>query len=607
MSASTQKAASISVVNLQGLKGLQEMNNIPKVLVPDVFSGECKKLWSFLTKLNLYIGFNQKKFSFKMDKGLYTVAYLKDAVFDWVNSKLHEFLDKSPKKWDTNKESIFGDFKKFKKELWKAFEVVDEKRAVKQQLHTLKMDKSAAKYSVKFQCITALTDWDDDALVSQYYWELSEGIKDEIAWRDCSEELQEIIDTFINIDSWQWEQWMEKMGPYTASRMWGQQFTTRMWEDLMDLNNIEKRNQKLWARPVEHGHYDRQPTKPHTWWAETCECYNCGKPEHLARDCRKPQQQRKDVAAMNTTVVHDCLSWTACYDDNCFVHMSSKDRARWWPQWPKKGQDDYAMMSGLKGLAILEKVVRDDMNKIEETDTHGTQKEGTAEAQDLEDLTWMYLDLDADPEDVDNWEINMGLKQGYEHPENRCLEWCEHLLEEQQQTLQEEVTTIKQHEVETAAVQLEELMTTVWLTIWDQGMPEWPRKGHGIEICLPTDYATPTGEHWMHTGGYMPPEFLNKVKALENLIQRKYNQYKVYWHPEQIIRKGSDDYAKLITTNEEPAWFKELRREFTKPQDQFNEPLREFNELWSTGRAQGTSTEAKSLEESKNLKLSQWD
>ena len=128
---STQKAAFISVVNLQDLKGLQEMNNILKVLVSDVFSEEYRKLQSFLTKLNLYIGFNQKKFNFKMNKDLYTVVYFKDAAFNWVNLKLHEFLDKTSKKQDINKESIFGDFKKFKEELWRAFEVINEKRAVK--------------------------------------------------------------------------------------------------------------------------------------------------------------------------------------------------------------------------------------------------------------------------------------------------------------------------------------------------------------------------------------------------------------------------------------------------------------------------------------------
>ncbi len=67
------------------------------------------------------------------------------------------------------------------------------------------MNKLAVKYSVKFQHIMILTDWDDDILISQYYWELSENIKDKIVWRDCFKELQEMIDIFINIDSWQWK------------------------------------------------------------------------------------------------------------------------------------------------------------------------------------------------------------------------------------------------------------------------------------------------------------------------------------------------------------------------------------------------------------------
>ncbi len=116
-----------------------------------------------------------------MNKDLYTVVYLKDTTFNWVNFKLHEFLDKSSKKQDINEELIFNDFKKFKKELWKTFEVINEKRAVKQWFYTLKMNKSAVKYLMKFQCIAALTDWNNDVLVLQYYWELSKDIKDKIA------------------------------------------------------------------------------------------------------------------------------------------------------------------------------------------------------------------------------------------------------------------------------------------------------------------------------------------------------------------------------------------------------------------------------------------
>jgi hypothetical protein len=126
MSASTQKAASTSQVNLQGAR---TMDTVPKVPPPDAFTDERGKLRGFLAKLELYIEFNQAKFTTEMDKGLYTVAYLKDAAFDWVDPKLHEFLEKSVREREADKESVFGNFKKFKEELRKAFGVVDEKRA----------------------------------------------------------------------------------------------------------------------------------------------------------------------------------------------------------------------------------------------------------------------------------------------------------------------------------------------------------------------------------------------------------------------------------------------------------------------------------------------
>ncbi len=54
-------------------------------------------------------------------------------------------------------------------------------------------------------------------------------------------------------------------------------------------------------------------------------------------------------------------------------------------------------------------------------------------------------------------------------------------------------------------------------------MSEQLKKDYEIEICLFTDYVMLTEECWMHTEEYMSSEFLNKVKALENLIQHKYD------------------------------------------------------------------------------------
>jgi len=114
MTISAQKSALTSQVNLQGL---QQMINVLKVPAPDAFTDKKGKLWAFLIKLKLYIEFNQAKFRSEMNKGLFTVLYLKNAAFNWVNLKLHEFLDKTLKKQMNDKKFIFSDYKKFKDEL----------------------------------------------------------------------------------------------------------------------------------------------------------------------------------------------------------------------------------------------------------------------------------------------------------------------------------------------------------------------------------------------------------------------------------------------------------------------------------------------------------
>jgi len=239
MAISAQKSASTSQVNLQGL---QQMIDVLKVLTLNVFTGEREKLQAFLIKLKLYIEFNQTKFRFKMNKGLFTVSYLKNAAFSWVDLKLHEFLDKTSKKQMNNKKFIFDNYKKFKNELQRAFKIVDKKQAAERQLHILKMNKLTVKYAAKFQRIAALMDWDDDALVLQYYWGLNKTIKDEIVRMNWPEELQNMINTFINIDSCQWK-WRMKHTEHYTSKMWERHYILRRG-DPMNLNTIEKHHEQ---------------------------------------------------------------------------------------------------------------------------------------------------------------------------------------------------------------------------------------------------------------------------------------------------------------------------------------------------------------------------
>ena len=47
---------------------------------------------------------------------------------------------------------------------------------------------------------------------------------------------------------------------------------------------------------------------------------------------------RREDAILKERREHGLLSWTACYDDGCLVHVSEKDGASWYPRKPKKNK-----------------------------------------------------------------------------------------------------------------------------------------------------------------------------------------------------------------------------------------------------------------------------
>jgi len=96
---------------------------------------------------------------------------------------------------------IFDNYEKFKEKLWWVFEIVDEKWAAKQCIYILQQNELVIKYSTEFQWIAILTEWNDETFTSQYYWGLKDTIKDEIVRMNRLENLQKMIDVFININS----------------------------------------------------------------------------------------------------------------------------------------------------------------------------------------------------------------------------------------------------------------------------------------------------------------------------------------------------------------------------------------------------------------------
>ena len=375
-----------------------EKSETPEVKVLNLYYEECDKLHSYIAQLKLYIEFNGWKFSGDQDKTLFDISQLRDTAFNWADPTLIKFLKKDVKgKWADD--SFISDYAQYKVEIKKMFGIVNEWEAAEWKLHTLRQDGSAVTYAAEFQWITALTEWEDLFLNSMFYWGLKEAIKNEISRSDRPEELQDLINKAISIDGWMHEHqmkrkkyqcsWIRSTPRYTECRYYADPMNIDVYDKQEWISVRDKKfraNTGQWYDQARgnSGQRQSQPSKIYGLCneSETQKCYNCGKPGHLARNC-KQLKKRHEIKAF-AAILHNTLSWTACYDDMCWVHQSDKNNSGWYPQQNKQkkkceGYDTTDLP--IKELNTLEKSVTPDMStevRIEETDIWEIQANNNA-------------------------------------------------------------------------------------------------------------------------------------------------------------------------------------------------------------------------------------
>lgn len=101
-----------------------------------------------------------------------------------------------------SKAPFFSSFTLFSAELHKIFDQPVQGKEVSRRLLTLKQGSSSvAEFAIKFKILAAETGWGEAALHRVFAQGLAENIQDEIAARDDTSSLEELISLAIRLDN----------------------------------------------------------------------------------------------------------------------------------------------------------------------------------------------------------------------------------------------------------------------------------------------------------------------------------------------------------------------------------------------------------------------
>ena len=123
-----------------------------KLATPMIFTGDRKKLDTFLLQLALYFKFNRSLFAGEADKVQYASYYLQGEAKDWFRPYIQEYVDNEddPSKAEGSTRRMFASFAHFKQEIQMVFGDINRERMAERDLLKLQQTKSAADYTAHF-------------------------------------------------------------------------------------------------------------------------------------------------------------------------------------------------------------------------------------------------------------------------------------------------------------------------------------------------------------------------------------------------------------------------------------------------------------------------
>jgi hypothetical protein len=192
----------------------------PKIPDPPLFSGEQKDLLPFLTKCQIKFDGQPSRFPDEKAKILYAGSRLEGMAFSWFQPL---FSTSS----DTTKPTPpeLASFKAFSDALTVIYGDPNLEATAVREIRLLHQTGSAAEYAAKFESKKQYMNWNDEALRDQFYVNLKDEIKDEIAPVGKPKTYLDMKNLAIRLDSRLFERRLERSAATTRPKPASRPFT----------------------------------------------------------------------------------------------------------------------------------------------------------------------------------------------------------------------------------------------------------------------------------------------------------------------------------------------------------------------------------------------
>ena len=255
------------------------------VAKPDLFYGDRDKVDDWLMQLQVYFTFQRGDRLPTSKQPLFATTYMRGNAQKWIKPYVVKYL--SGEGVEEGIDAWMESFARFKVEVKRILGPSNKDKVAIRMIQSVKQKRSASEYTTQFKRYSVMTGWDDDALMVMFRRGLKDNVKDELTF-DGAEvtTLDELISRAINIDDKLFKRMMEKrhdggsshpgwhVGSY--KRTTNNRPTTDPYGYApMELDTLHS------TKPRGKGPANKAGRR-----GKALTCYACGKPGHMARDCR---------------------------------------------------------------------------------------------------------------------------------------------------------------------------------------------------------------------------------------------------------------------------------------------------------------------------------